>query len=86
MSLWWAGWPKPCAAYYVAATRAEQSLASVIDKPCGSGLPVWAPERAIVEGDLEKLDGLIRKLDNVQTLDGRTPNEIDASKDGGHKM
>lgn len=43
-------------------------------------VPLTADERAIVEGDLEKLDGLIRKLDNVPTLDGRTPNEIDTSK------
>jgi hypothetical protein len=43
-------------------------------------VPLTADERAIVEGDLEKLDGLIRKLDNVPTLDGRTPNEIDARK------
>lgn len=43
-------------------------------------VPLTADERAIVEGDLDKLDGLIRKLDNVPTLDGRTPIEIDASK------
>lgn len=45
-------------------------------------VPLTADERAIVEGDLEKLDGLIRKLDNVPTLDGRTPGEIDARKSG----
>ncbi|MCF5713988.1 site-specific recombinase, partial [Pseudomonas tremae] len=43
-------------------------------------VPLTADERAIVEGDLEKLDGLIRKLDDVPTLDGRTPSQIDASK------
>ena len=43
-------------------------------------VPLTADEGAIVEGDLEKLDGLIRKLDNVPTLDGRTPNEIDVRK------
>ncbi len=43
-------------------------------------VPLTAEERAIVEGDLDKLDGLIRKLDSVPTLDGRTPIEIDASK------
>lgn len=31
------------AAFYVAVTRAKQSLAVVIDKPGGSGLPVWVP-------------------------------------------
>lgn len=36
-----------------------------------------ADEKTIVEGDLDKLNGLIRKLDNIPTLDGRTPNEIE---------
>ncbi|MDU9026239.1 UvrD-helicase domain-containing protein [Pseudomonas corrugata] len=31
------------AAFYVAATRAKQSLAIIIDKPGSSKLPVWAP-------------------------------------------
>lgn len=44
-------------------------------------VPLSADERAIVEGDLEKLDGLIRKLDSIPALDGRTPNEISAKKD-----
>lgn len=39
-------------------------------------VPLTAEERAIVAGDLEKLNGLIRKLDKVPTLDGRTPEEI----------
>ncbi|WP_254875984.1 hypothetical protein [Pseudomonas viridiflava] len=43
-------------------------------------VPLKADERAIVEGDLEKPDGLIRKLDNVPALDGRTLSEIDAKK------
>ncbi|SDX69038.1 hypothetical protein SAMN05444064_1331, partial [Pseudomonas syringae] len=43
-------------------------------------VPLTADERAIVEGDLEKLDGLIRKLDDVPTLDGRTPSQIEAKK------
>ncbi|AZE48318.1 Mobile element protein [Pseudomonas chlororaphis] len=43
-------------------------------------VPLTIDERAIVEGDLEKLDSLIRKLDNVPTLDGRTPNEIEMKK------
>ncbi|EPN64642.1 site-specific recombinase, phage integrase family protein, partial [Pseudomonas syringae pv. actinidiae ICMP 19079] len=41
-------------------------------------LTLTADERAIVEGDLAKLDGLIRKLDDVPTLDGRTPSQIEA--------
>ncbi|MHC8332826.1 hypothetical protein [Pseudomonas sp. LB3P25] len=47
-------------------------------------VPLTADERAIVEGDLEKLDGLIRKLDNVPTLDGSTPREIGVKK--SHKI
>ncbi|WP_426780952.1 hypothetical protein [Pseudomonas syringae] len=43
-------------------------------------VPLTADERAIVEGDLEKLDGLIRKLDDVPALNGRTPSEIDAKR------
>ncbi|AVB18697.1 integrase [Pseudomonas avellanae] len=43
-------------------------------------VPLTADERAIVEGDLAKLDGLIRKLDDVPTLDGRTPSQIEAKK------
>jgi superfamily I DNA/RNA helicase len=33
----------PAAAFYVAATRAKQSLAIIIDKPGNSKLPVWVP-------------------------------------------
>ncbi|KOG05759.1 Uncharacterized protein ABJ98_4542 [Pseudomonas syringae pv. aceris] len=43
-------------------------------------MPLTVDERAIVEGDLAKLDGLIRKLDDVPTLDGRTPSQIEANK------
>lgn len=43
-------------------------------------VPLTADEQAIVAGDLEKLNGLIRKLDNIPTLDGRTPHEIEAQK------
>jgi hypothetical protein len=39
-----------------------------------------ANERVIVEGDLGELDSLIRKLDYVPTLAGRTPRELDARK------
>lgn len=39
-------------------------------------VPLTADEKAIVEGDLEKLDGLVRKLDDIPALDGKTPNEI----------
>nr|WP_237150976.1 integrase [Pseudomonas sp. ADAK13] len=43
-------------------------------------VPLTVDERAIVDGDLEKLDSMIRKLDKVPILDGGTPSEIDASK------
>ncbi|AZG85674.1 hypothetical protein N032_08275 [Pseudomonas syringae pv. pisi str. PP1] len=43
-------------------------------------VPLTADERAIVERDLAKLDGLIRKLDDVPTLYGRTPSQIEAKK------
>ncbi|RMM29928.1 ORF4-like protein [Pseudomonas syringae pv. pisi] len=43
-------------------------------------VPLTADERAVVEGDLEKLNGLIRKLDDVPTPDGRTPSQIEANK------
>jgi len=39
-------------------------------------VPLTPDERAIAEGDLEKLESLIRKLDKVPTLDGRMPREI----------
>ena len=39
-------------------------------------VPLTADEQEIVKGDLKKLDGLIRKLENVPTLDGRTPGAI----------
>lgn len=40
-------------------------------------VPLSADERIIVEGDLIKIDGFIRKLADVATLDGRTPSEIE---------
>jgi len=43
-------------------------------------VPLTPDERAIAEGDLEKLESLIRKLDKVPALDGRTPREIDEGK------
>ncbi|WP_448126637.1 tyrosine-type recombinase/integrase [Salinicola sp. NYA28a] len=45
-------------------------------------VPLTPDERAIAEGDLEKLKGLIHKLDNVPTLDGRTPIEIGIKNQG----
>jgi len=39
-----------------------------------------ADERAIAEVDMEKLDRLIQKLDEVPTLDGRMPKEINKTK------
>lgn len=39
-------------------------------------VPLSADERGIVEGDLVKLDSLVRKLANVPCLDGRTPAEL----------
>lgn len=46
-------------------------------------VPLTPDERAIAEGDLEKLDSLIHKLDNVPTLDGRTPSEIGLKNQNG---
>lgn len=40
-------------------------------------VPLSADERSLVEGDLIKIDGFIRKLADVATLDGRTPSEIE---------
>lgn len=39
-------------------------------------VPLSADERGIVEGDLAKIDGLIKKLASVPCLDGRTPIQI----------
>jgi len=39
-------------------------------------VPLSADERSIVEGDLVKINGLIKKLTHVPCLDGRTPAEI----------
>ena len=39
-------------------------------------VPLSADERGIVEGDLAKIDGLIKKLSSVPCLDGRTPIQI----------
>lgn len=39
-------------------------------------VPLSADERSIVEGDLVKIDGFIRKLADVATLDGRTPSQL----------
>lgn len=43
-------------------------------------VPLTADERAIAEVDMEKLDRLIQKLDEVPTLDGRMPKEINKTK------
>jgi len=43
-------------------------------------VPLTPDERAIAEGDLEKLESLIRKLDKAPALDGRTPREINERK------
>ena len=43
-------------------------------------VPLTSEERSIAEGDLEKLERLIVKLNDVPSLDGRTPREIDGGK------
>ena len=43
-------------------------------------VPLSADERGIVEGDLVKIEGLIKKLTQVPCLDGRTPAEIGGPK------
>lgn len=44
-------------------------------------VPLSADERAIVEGDIEKLKTLIHKLDNILALDGHTSSEINPKND-----
>jgi hypothetical protein len=39
-------------------------------------VPLSADERSIVEGDLVKIDGFIRELADVATLEGRTPSQL----------
>ncbi|MEP4548463.1 MAG: tyrosine-type recombinase/integrase [Saccharospirillum sp.] len=63
-----------------ASARAQALESRTSIKRYLEAVPLTADEREIVEGDLAKLDGLIRKLDSVPTLDGRTPSEIDAEK------
>lgn len=58
-----------------ARAQALESKASI--KRYLEVVPLSADERAIVEGDVEKLDELIRKLDRTPALDGHMPNEID---------
>ena len=43
-------------------------------------VPLSTDERGIVEGDLVKIEGLIKKLTHVPCLDGRTPAEIGGPK------
>ncbi|MBF7145058.1 MULTISPECIES: hypothetical protein, partial [Pseudomonas] len=38
-------------------------------------VPLTADERAIVEGDQEKIEGFIQKLEGVTALDGHTTRE-----------
>ncbi|QHD05016.1 tyrosine-type recombinase/integrase [Pseudomonas sp. R76] len=61
-----------------ARAQALESKASI--RRYLEAVPLTADEKAIVEGDLAKLEGLIQKLDNVPTLDGRTPHEIETKK------
>lgn len=44
-------------------------------------VPLSIEERAIVEGDIEKLDNLVQKLDKIPTPDGRTPSELGRRKE-----
>ena len=53
------------------ALESKQSVRRLLET-----VPLTADEQEIVKGDLKKLDGLIRKLENVPTLDGRTPGAI----------
>lgn len=45
-------------------------------------VPLSAEERSIVEGDAAKIEGLISKLSEVATPDGRTPAQIALSQAG----
>ena len=57
-----------------ARARALENKASV--RQYLDTVPLSADERVIVEGDVEKLEGFIRKMDGVPALDGQTPSEI----------
>ncbi|MCP1489948.1 hypothetical protein J3D48_006374 [Pseudomonas fluorescens] len=59
--------------------RALESKASV--RHYLETVPLSADERAIVEGDVEKLENFIRKLDGMPALDGQTPEEINRQRD-----
>ena len=54
--------------------HALESKASI--RRCLEEVPLSADERSIVEGDLINIDGFIRKLADVATLDGRTPSQL----------
>ena len=63
-----------------ASSRAQALESKASIKRYLEAVPLSAEEHAIVEGDLEKLDSLIRKLDTVPAPDGRTPHQIGRSK------
>ena len=56
------------------ALEARESLGGYLE-----AVPLTAEERSIAEGDLAKLDGLLSRLREVATPDGRTPVEIAAA-------
>lgn len=41
--------PRPASSFYVAVTRAKQSVAIVVDNPGASLLPIWSPDTAAKE-------------------------------------
>lgn len=63
-----------------ASSRAQALESKISIRRYLEEVPLSAEEREIVEGDIEKLDSFIRKLDRTPTPDGRTPLELGQQK------
>lgn len=68
----------PKASAKAEALTARSSLMRLLEE-----VPLSPDERAVVEGDADKLDRLLAKLKDVPTLDGRTPLQIGHSAGEG---
>ena len=63
----------PKASAKAGALAARSSVTRMLEE-----VPLSPDERTAVEGDAEKLDGMLAKLADVPALDGRTPRQITA--------